>query len=88
MLVINNNNDDINNNIIIITIKLKQQQQQQQQQRKKAQKTFTHTHTVKTSREFSNFNVYFLDIHRNSEALFALVVSKSCLDFIYLYTSL
>ena len=37
---------------------------------KEAQKTFTHTshariHVLKTSREFSNFNVYFLDIHRN-----------------------
>ena len=26
---------------------------------------FTHTHTTKTSQESSNFNVYFLDIHRN-----------------------
>ena len=64
MLVINNNND-INNNIII-TIKKKQHKQKtKKKQRKKAQKTFTHTHMLKTSREFSNFNVYFLDIHRN-----------------------
>ena len=34
---------------------------------KKAHKTFSHilTTTMKTSQEFSNFNVYFLDIHRN-----------------------
>ena len=47
MLVINNNNDDINNNIIIINIK--------KEERKKVQRTFTHTHTLKTSRDFSNF---------------------------------
>ena len=50
MLVINNSNDDINNNIIIITLYIKKEET------KKAQKTFT---------QFSNFNVYFLDIHRN-----------------------
>ena len=54
MLVINNN-DDINNNVITITKK----------KTKKAQKTFTHTHMLKTSQEFCNFNIYFLDIHSN-----------------------
>ena len=62
MLVINNHNDDINNNIIIITIK---KRKEKKKETKKAQKTFAHTHTLKTSREFSNFNVCFLDIHRN-----------------------
>ena len=52
MLVINNNNDDINNNIMIITIYI-----YIKKETKKAQKTFTPTHTLKTSREFSNFNV-------------------------------
>ena len=32
---------------------------------KEAQKISTHSQALKTSREFSNFNVYFLDIHRN-----------------------
>ena len=59
MLVINNNNDDINNNIITI------QYIKNKEETKKAQKTFTHTHMLKTSQEFSIFNVYFLDIHRN-----------------------
>ena len=58
MLVINNN-DDINNNIITI------QYIKNKEETKKAQKTFTHTHMLKTSQEFSIFNVYFLDIHRN-----------------------
>ena len=57
MLVINNN--DINNNIITI------QYIKNKEETKKAQKTFTHTHMLKTSQEFSIFNVYFLDIHRN-----------------------
>ena len=47
MLVINNNND-INNGIIIIIIYI------YIKETKKAQKTFTHTHKLKTSREFSN----------------------------------
>ena len=60
MLVINKNNDIINKNIIIITITKKKKKET-----KKAQKTSTDTHTLKTSWEVSNFNVYFLDIHRN-----------------------
>ena len=33
--------------------------------KKKAQMISTHTHIIKTSREFSNFNVYFLEVHWN-----------------------
>ena len=56
--MINNNNDNINNNIIIIIIISKKKT-------KKGQKTSTHTHTLKTSRKFNDFNVYFLDVDRN-----------------------
>ena len=51
MLVINNNNDNIDNNITI-TIATKKRN-------KESSEDFD------TSQEFSNFNVYFLDIHRN-----------------------
>ena len=61
MLVINKNNDIVNKNLIIITIT----KERKKKETKKAQKTSTDTHTLKTSREVSNFNVYFLDIHRN-----------------------
>ena len=73
MSVINNNNDDINNIIIANNYKNNNKNNNNKKERKKAQKTFTHTHTLKNSREFCNFNVYFLDIHRN---LFELCLLK------------
>ena len=63
--LINNNDDNdniiINNNdiyILYIYIIYKRNKES-------SEDFFTHTHTTKTSQEFSNFNVYFLDIHRN-----------------------
>ena len=71
MSVINNNND--NNMIANNNKNNNKNNNNNKKERKKAQKTFTHTHTLKNSREFCNFNVYFLDIHRN---LFELCLLK------------
>ena len=46
----NNNNNNNNNKIVIMIIITA---------KKKAQMISTHTHIIETSREFSNFNVYF-----------------------------
>ena len=59
MLVMNNNNDNIDNNNNYNKKKKKVKE------KKKAQNTVTHTDMLKTSPEFSSFNVYFLDILRN-----------------------
>ena len=58
ILIINNTIENIHNNTLILTIV-------KRKETKKAQKTSTHTHTLKTSKEFSNFNVHLLDIHSN-----------------------
>ena len=62
MLVINNYDDDNNNNnnnIIIIGITKKKETNKEN-----SEDFHTYSH-AETSREISNFNVYFLDIHRN-----------------------
>ena len=60
MLGINNYNINNNNNY-----NCKKTKSEKEKKTKKAQKTTTHTHTLKTSQEFSKFNVYILEIHRN-----------------------
>ena len=63
MLVINNN-DDINNNITITIHKKKANNNNKKKQQKESSEDFPHTHTLKTSTEFSNFNVYtFIEIY-------------------------
>ena len=52
MLVIKNNNDNIKNNITITIAPKKKRNKESSED-------------LDTSQEFSNFNVYFLDIHRN-----------------------